>query len=50
MNWKKIIEGGIGLYLLLPGPEDAATGGLTLGPSALIGGALLLDAFGVPRL
>ena len=47
MNWGKIAEGAIGLYLLLPSIEDVATGGLTLVPSAAIGGYLLLDAFGV---
>lgn len=47
MNFKKLAQGGIGLYLLLPGPEDVATGGLTLGPSAAVGAYLLLDAFGV---
>jgi len=49
MNFGKIIEGGIGLYLLLPGPEDALTGGATLGPSALVGAALLLHAFGARK-
>lgn len=46
MNWGKLAEGAIGLYLLLPGIEDAATGGTTLLPSAAIGAALLLHAFG----
>ena len=47
MKFTKIAEAAIGLYLILPGIEDAATGGLTLAPSVLIGGALLGDAFGV---
>ena len=46
MNWGKIAEGALGLYLMLPGIEDAASGGTTLIPSAVIGGALLLHAFG----
>ena len=47
MNWKKVAEGVIGLYLVLPGPEDVATGGITLAPSAALGAVLLADAFGV---
>ena len=47
MKLEKIAEAAIGTYLLLPGAEDVATGGLTLAPSALIGGYLLADAFGV---
>lgn len=43
----KVIEGAIGLYLFLPGIEDAATGGTTLIPSAAVGAAMLLHAFGV---
>ena len=43
----KILEGAIGLYLFLPGIEDAATGGTTLIPSAAVGAAMLLHAFGV---
>lgn len=52
MNWGKIAAGIIGLYLFLPGVEDVATGGTTLLPSAAIGAALLLHAFGVkmPKL
>jgi len=52
MKLTKIAEAGIGLYLLLPGVEDVATGGATLAPSALIGGALLAHAFGLklPKL
>lgn len=47
MNWAKLAEGIIGAYLVLPGPEDIATGGITFGPSALLGAILLADAFGV---
>lgn len=47
MKLEKLAEAGIGLYLLLPSIEDAATGGATLVPSAAIGGILLADAFGV---
>ena len=43
----KVIEGAIGIYLFLPGVEDVATGGVTLVPSAAVGAALLLHAFGV---
>jgi hypothetical protein len=43
----KILEAGIGIYLILPSIEDAATGGLTLAPSAALGAVLLADAFGV---
>lgn len=48
----KVAEGAIGLYLILPGPEDAATGGATIIPSAIVGAALLAHAAGVklPRL
>ena len=47
MKLEKMLEAGIGLYLLLPGIEDAATGGATILPSAVIGGALIGHAFGV---
>jgi len=47
MKLEKIAQAGIGLYLLLPGPEDAATAGGTLLPSAALGAVLLADAFGV---
>jgi len=47
MKIEKIAEAAIGFYLLMPGPEDVATGGLSLGPSALVGAYLLADAFGV---
>lgn len=47
MQINKIVEGAIGLYLILPGIEDAATGGVTLAPSVLLGSYLLADAFGI---
>jgi len=40
-----MIEGAIGLYLVLPGIEDVGTAGATVGPSVLVGVALLADAF-----
>jgi len=42
----RIAEAGIGLYLFLPSVEDVATGGVTLIPSAVVGGAMLAHAFG----
>lgn len=47
MKLEKIAQAALGTYLVLPGPEDAATGGVTLGPSVAVGAYLLLDAFGV---
>jgi hypothetical protein len=47
MDLMKILQAGIGIYLILPGPEDVATGGLSLGPSTAVGAVLLADAFGV---
>lgn len=47
MKLGKIAEAAIGFYLVLPGPEDALTGGATLAPSAIVGAAMLADAFGV---
>jgi len=47
MKIEKILEGAIGLYLVLPSIEDVATGGATLAPSAAVGLVLLVDAFGV---
>lgn len=47
MKIEKIAEAVIGGYLMIPGPEDLATGGLTIGPSAAVGAILLADAFGV---
>lgn len=42
----RIAEAGLGIYLILPSFEDMATGGTTIAPSALIGGAMLAHAFG----
>lgn len=47
MKLGKIVEGALGVFLMLPGPEDVATGGLALGPSFLLGSILLLDAVGI---
>jgi hypothetical protein len=47
MKIEKIAEGIVGAYLILPSIEDAATGGLTIAPSAALGAVLLADAFGV---
>ena len=47
MKLEKIAQAIIGIYLVLPGPEDAATGGATVIPSAILGAALVADAFGV---
>jgi len=47
MKLMKILQAALGVYLVLPGPEDAATAGLTIGPSALLGAYLVADAFGV---
>jgi len=47
MKIEKIIEGAVGLYLVLPSIEDVATGGATLAPSVAVGLVLLADAFGV---
>lgn len=47
MKLEKMAEAAIGVYLILPSAEDAATGGLTLAPSAALGAMLLADAFGV---
>lgn len=47
MKIEKMIQAGIGLYLVLPSVEDIATGGTTLIPSAVLGSALIADAFGV---
>ena len=44
---EKVAEAAVGFYLLLPSIEDAATGGLTLVPSAALGAVLLADSFGV---
>jgi len=47
MKIEKMVQAALGIYLVLPGPEDVATGGLSLGPSAAIGALLIADAFGV---
>lgn len=49
---ERLIQGAIGLYLVLPGVEDAATGGALVLPSIVVGAALLADAAGVklPKL
>jgi len=47
MKLSKIAQAAIGIYLLLPGPEDVAAGGITAGPSAVLGAALVASAFGV---
>ena len=47
MKIEKMLEAAAGIYLMLPGPEDWATGGLTIGPSAAVGALLVADAFGV---
>jgi len=35
----------LGLYLMAPGPEDAASGGATVLPSMALGAMLIADAF-----
>lgn len=51
MSWGKTIvkaaEVGLGVYLILPSIEDAATGGLTIVPSAVIGAGLVAHGFGM---
>lgn len=47
MKIEKIAQAALGVYLILPSVEDAATGGLTLAPSAALGALLVADAFGV---
>ena len=46
MKLWKIAEAALGVYLILPSVEDAATGGITLAPSAAIGALMLAHAFG----
>jgi hypothetical protein len=46
MKLEKMVQAGIGLYLILPGPEDAATAGTTVLPSAALGAIMVADAFG----
>jgi hypothetical protein len=47
MKFEKVLQAALGIYLMLPGPEDWATGGATIAPSAAIGALLVADAFGV---
>lgn len=47
MKIEKMAQAALGLYLILPSVEDAATGGATALPSAVLGAALVADAFGV---
>jgi hypothetical protein len=47
MKLEKMAQAALGIYLILPGPEDVGTGGLTIGPSAALGAILIADAFGV---
>lgn len=47
MQIEKMAQAALGIYLILPGPEDAATAGATIAPSAILGAALVADAFGV---
>jgi len=47
MKISKIIQGAIGLYLIMPSIEDVATGGATIAPSVALGAILLADSFGV---
>jgi len=47
MKFEKIAEAALGMYLILPGLEDFGTAGATLAPSAVLGAALVADAFGV---
>ena len=47
MKLEKMAEAALGIYLVLPGPEDWITGGTTIAPSAAIGALLLADAFGI---
>lgn len=47
MKLEKLLQAGVGIYLILPSIEDFATGGATIAPSVAIGSLLLADAFGV---
>lgn len=47
MKLWKVAEAALGVYLILPSLEDVATGGLTVAPSAVLGAALVADAFGI---
>jgi hypothetical protein len=44
MKIDRILEAGVGLYLILPSWEDIVSGGTTLIPSAALGLYLLNDA------
>lgn len=43
----KMAEIGLGVYLVMPSIEDAATGGITLIPSAVVGLGLIAHGFGM---
>lgn len=47
MKIEKMAQAALGIYLILPGPEDWPSGGATVAPSAVLGAALIADAFGV---
>lgn len=47
MKIEKIAATALGAYLILVGPEDIATGGATVLPSAAIGAGLLYWGLGV---
>lgn len=47
MKLEKMAQAALGIYLVLPGPEDVGTGGITLAPSAALGALLIADAFGI---
>lgn len=44
--WGKLAEAGIGVYLMLPGLEDVATGGTTIAPSFYLGLGMVMHALG----
>jgi hypothetical protein len=44
MKIERIVEAGVGLYLILPSWEDVVSGGTTLIPSAALGLFLINDA------
>lgn len=46
----RLVEGAIGIYLMLPGPEDVGTGGLTIAPSFILGTGMLLHAISGKKL
>lgn len=43
----RVAEVGVGLYLILPSIEDAATGGITLVPSAILGAGMVAHGLGM---